>query len=51
MFLFSVPSGDKLQSGPHLPTALGVDISSFRQRGAFLKVQDVCVCQKKVWNE
>jgi hypothetical protein len=38
---------------PHLPTALGVGISSFRQRGAYVKgeVQDVRMCQMKVWNE
>jgi hypothetical protein len=38
---------------PHLPTALDAGISSFRQRGAFVKekVQDSCVCQKKAWNE
>jgi hypothetical protein len=38
---------------PHLPTELGVGISSFRQRGAFVKgkVQDVRLCQKNVWNQ
>jgi hypothetical protein len=53
LFLFSGPSGDNFRVIPHLPTALGIGISSFRQRGAFVKgkVQDVRVCQKKVWNE
>jgi hypothetical protein len=33
---------------PHLQIALGVDISGFRQRE---KVQDVRLCQKKMWKE
>jgi hypothetical protein len=43
-------SGDNFRVIPRLPTALGVGMSSFRQRGAFVKekVQDVRVCQKKV---
>jgi hypothetical protein len=38
---------------PLLPIALDAGISSFRQRGAFVKekVQDGRVCQKKAWNE
>jgi hypothetical protein len=53
LFLFSGPSSDDFRVISHLPTALGVGISSFRQWGAFVKgkVQDVRVCQKKVWNE
>jgi hypothetical protein len=52
--LFSGPSGDNFRVIPHVPTALRVGINSFRQRGAFVKgkkVQDVRVCQMKVWNE
>jgi hypothetical protein len=43
LFQFSGPSGDNFRVG----------ISSFRQRGAFVKgkEQDVRVCQKKLWNE
>jgi hypothetical protein len=53
LFLFSGPSGDNFRAIPHLPTASGVGISSFRQWGTFVKekVQDVRLCQKKVWNE
>jgi hypothetical protein len=53
LFLFSGPSGDNLKVIPHPPTALGVGISSSRQRGVFVtgKVQDVRHCQKKVWKE
>jgi len=38
---------------PHLPVALDAGISSFRQRGAFVKekVQDGRVRHKKAWNE
>jgi hypothetical protein len=51
-FLFSGPSEHNFSVIPHLSTALGVSISSFRPRGAFVKgkVQDVRVCQKKMWN-
>jgi hypothetical protein len=50
LFLFSGPSGDNFRVNPHLPTVFGVGISSFRQWGASVKgkVQDVCMCQKKV---
>jgi hypothetical protein len=53
LFLFSGPSDGNFSVIPHLPTALGIDISSFRQRSAFVKgkVQDVHVCQKKEWSE
>jgi hypothetical protein len=53
LFLSSGPSGYNFRVISRLPTALGVGISSFRQRGDFVKgkVQDVRVCQKKVWNE
>jgi hypothetical protein len=53
LFLFSGPSGDNFRVIPHLPIGLGVDISSFKQMGAFVKgkMQDVHVCQKKEWNE
>jgi hypothetical protein len=53
LFLFSGPSSDNFRVIPHLPTALDIVISSFRQRSAFVKgkVQDVHVCQKKEWNE
>jgi hypothetical protein len=46
LFLFSGPSGDDFRVIPHLPTALGVGISSFRQRLAFVKgkLQDIRVC-------
>jgi hypothetical protein len=45
LILFSGPSGDDFRVIPHLPTALGVGIISFRQGGAFVKgkVQDVRV--------
>jgi hypothetical protein len=53
LFLFSGLSGDNFRVIPHLPTALGIDINSFSQWSTFLKrkLQDVHVCQKKVWNE
>jgi hypothetical protein len=43
LFLFSGLSGDNFRAILRLPTALGVGISSFRQRGAFVEgeVQDV----------
>jgi hypothetical protein len=46
-------SFDNFRVIPHLPTALGFGISSFRQRGAFVKakMQGIRMCQKKVWNE
>jgi hypothetical protein len=47
-FLLSGPSGDNFRVIPHLPTALGFGISSFRQRGVFSKGK---VCQKKEWNK
>jgi len=49
LFLFSGHSGNNSTVIPHLPTALGAGISSFRQRGAFVKekAQDGRVCQKK----
>jgi hypothetical protein len=52
-FLFSGPSGGNFRVISPLSTELGFGISCFRQRGAFVKwkVQDVRVCQKKVWNE
>jgi len=52
LFLFSEQSGDNSAVIPHLPLALDVGISSFRQLGAFVKekVQDGRVCQKKAWN-
>jgi hypothetical protein len=37
LFLFSGPSGDNFRVIRHLPTALGVGFSCFRQRGAFVK--------------
>jgi hypothetical protein len=37
LFLLSRASGDNFSVIPHLPTALGVGISSFRQRGDFVK--------------
>jgi hypothetical protein len=48
LFLYSGLSDDNFRVIPHLPTSLGVAISSFEQWGAFVKgkVQDVCV-----WNE
>jgi hypothetical protein len=52
LFLFSRPSSDNFRVIPHLPTALGISISSFRQWGAF--VQEKCTtsaCLKKVWNK
>jgi hypothetical protein len=53
LFLFSGLSGDKFRVIPLLPTVLGIGVSSFRRRGAFVKgkVQDVPVCQRKLWNE
>jgi hypothetical protein len=53
LFMFSGPSGDNFRVIPHLPTALGVGFSSFRQRDAFVKgeVHDVRVCQEKLCNE
>jgi hypothetical protein len=39
LFLFSGPSGNNFKVIPHLATASGVGISSFRQRGAFIKVK------------
>jgi hypothetical protein len=53
LFLFSGHSGENFRVIPHLPTALAVDISSFRKWGAIVKgkVQDVHMCQKKMWNE
>jgi hypothetical protein len=53
LFLFNELSGDNFRVIPHLPTALGVGMSSFQQRDAFVKgtVQDVRVCQEKLWNE
>jgi hypothetical protein len=52
LFLFSRPSSGNFRVIPHLPAALGVAISSFRQRGAFAKrkVQDIRVSEK-VCNE
>ena len=46
-------SGDNSTVTPHLPIALDAGISSFKQRGAFVKenVQDGRVCEKKAWNE
>jgi hypothetical protein len=37
LFLFSGPSGNNFRVNPHLPTTLGVSISSFRQWRAFVK--------------
>jgi hypothetical protein len=53
LFLFSGHTGDDSTVIPHLPIALDAGISSFRQRGAFVKekVQGGRVCQKKAWNE
>jgi hypothetical protein len=53
LFLFSGPSSDNFRVISHLPIGLGIGISSFRQQGVFVKrnVQDVHMCQKKVWNE
>ena len=53
LFLFTWHFGDNSTVILHLPIALDAGISSFRQRGAFVKekVQDGRVCQKKVWNE
>jgi hypothetical protein len=50
LFLFSGPSGDNFRVIPHLPTALGIGISSFRQHGAFVKgkVQDVRMSEESV---
>jgi hypothetical protein len=50
LFLFSGPSAVNFRVIPHVPTALGVRISSFRQRGAFVKgkVQDVRVSEESV---
>ena len=47
------PFRRQFNSDPHLPIALDAGISSFRQRGAFVKekVQDGRVCQKKCSNE
>jgi hypothetical protein len=44
--------GRQFQSALPFANSIGVGISSFRQRGAFVKgkVQDVCGRQKKVWN-
>jgi hypothetical protein len=49
LFLFSGHSGDNSTEIPHLPVGLDAGISSFRQRGAFVKekVQYGRVCQKK----
>jgi len=53
LFLCSRHSGDNLTVIPPLPIALDAGISSFRQRGTFVKekVQDGRVCQKKAWNK
>jgi hypothetical protein len=48
LFLFSGPSGVNFRVIPYLPTALGVFISIFRQRDAFIKGK---VYQKKLLNE
>jgi hypothetical protein len=50
LFLFSGPSGDNFRVNHHLPTALGVGISSFTQGGAFTngKVQDIRVSEESV---
>jgi hypothetical protein len=53
LFPFSGHSANNSTVIPHLPTALHAGISSFRQRGAFVKekVQDGSVCEKKAWND
>jgi hypothetical protein len=50
LFLFSGNSGDNFIMFPHMPTALGVSISSVRQRCAFVKrkEQDVRVSEESV---
>jgi hypothetical protein len=47
LFLFSGPSGDNFRVNSRLPTTLGVDISSFRQRDAFVmgKMEDIRVSE------
>jgi hypothetical protein len=49
LFLFSGHFDDNLTVISHLPVALDAGISSFRQRGAFVKkkVQDGRVSEKK----
>jgi hypothetical protein len=37
LFLYSRPSGDNFSVIPHLPTEFGFGISSFIQKGAFVK--------------
>jgi len=53
LVLCSGHSGDSLTVIPPLPIELEAGISSFRQRGAFVKekVQDGHMCQKKAWNK
>jgi hypothetical protein len=53
LYLFSGHFGDNSTAIPHRSIALDAGISSFRQRGAFVKekVQDGHVYQKKAWNE
>jgi len=53
LFLCCGHSGDNLTVIPPFPIASDAGISSFRQRGAFVKekVQDGRVFQKKSWNE
>jgi hypothetical protein len=48
LFLSGEPSGDNFKAIAHLPAALAVGISTFRQRGAVVKgkVQDFLL-----WNE
>jgi hypothetical protein len=52
LFMFSVHSGDNSTVTPPLPIALDAGISSFRQRGAFVKdkVHEGCVLIR-VWQE
>jgi hypothetical protein len=51
LFLFSGLSSDNFRVIPHLPTALGDGLSSSRRVFLKGKMQDIRMCQKKVWNE
>jgi len=53
LFLCNGHSGDNFTVIPPSPKALDAGISSFIQRGAFVKekVLDGRVCQKKAWKE
>jgi hypothetical protein len=52
LFMINGHSDDNPTAIPHLPIALAAGISSFRQRGAFVKenVQDSRVSQKEKLN-